>query len=1384
MIVKNEAPVIERCLTSVLPLIDYWIICDTGSTDGTQDIIRSFFAAHDKPGELHERPWQDFAHNRSEALALARDKADYSLIIDADDTLELPAGFKLPRLKLDSYTFEILHQQLRYFRAQLVRNTLPWVYEGVLHEFLSCGRDAEGNRIFSENRSQAPLPGVRIRMTEEGARRRQSRAERYKRDAAVLETALKTETDPFLIARYAFYLAQSLADAGEPEQALPFYLQRATLGFWQQEVYISLYEAAKLKAQLNHPPDDVIEAFDVAGRSDPRRAEALHDAARYCRLAKRHQEGYEFAKRAIKLSPPQDSLFAERWIYDYAALDEYAVNAYWAGQYEDSLRACRRLLAPGSKLPASEKNRIEANRDHALRAIRERRETSAAGTPLAPSGDPPPAPDQPVIDDPSATGAVTRPRICLNMIVKNEMANLERCLASVADHISCWVIGDTGSTDGTQEFIRDFFARRGIPGELHEFPFVDFAQARNEALGRARASTLQYDYLLFTDADMELTVTDPEFTRQLSAEAYLVLQRSGISYWNIRLVRREADANYKGVTHEFLDVRVGRTDQLPGIAYIDHASGSNRIEKYERDARLLRGALAEETDPGMIARYTFYLANTLRDTGQKEAAILEYLKRAKLGCWQEEVFQSLYNVAQLKQQLGCPIEDVITAYLAATESSPTRAEALHGASRFCRNKGLNQRGYEIAKRGLELPLPANGLFVENWIYEYGLKDEFAVNAYWSGHYRESLDICLILLDTPSLPNGDRQRIVSNARFAVANLDKETPLKFNRRIWEVGTGSPIIPIISKPAISAGKNISGLVSIVTPTFERHQFLKRALRYVRHQEYRNIEWLVLDDGQEPCKFLSELEDPRIRYEHSPQRLSIGEKRNRLIEKAQGEHIVHFDDDDYYARGYITTMLRHLHELDCDLINLRGWYAYDCRSRFFGYWDIQLKEGPHYRCDRDGVSLETISADERMFSSNHLGFGFSYAFKRKVWEETKFADIDWNEDGDFSLRAQERFRLGGVHDTTGLCLHYMHQGSTSRCYPQYHLPSFLFGQLFPQLSDEHGDPQSPDHEEQSAARAALGQIHVINLDRSTARLQQFRQRNIHLADIIRYPAVDGAAVNRAELISSGILADDCPYSSGAIGCALSHIHLWRTARAGDRPTTIFEDDTVAVAGFDRKSAEIMASLPPDWDLVMWGYVFDPFDVWADLTVAKTRLHFLSIDPQHVLNGFLNETHPLSTYRLLNAWGTQAYTITPRGASILLDHCLPLKKRVIQFSEPGVNYYDQGIDGAMNAAYPQMKAYICVPPLVVHDQYGSAASDRSVIDSIPPGMRRVAAQHPHWKGFLLLSQKDDTVVHEGPGARGRYRLDGQRLAIAWDQHAAEEFIEVDGVYTDSRLSA
>ncbi|MGC4174353.1 glycosyltransferase [Demequina sp.] len=89
LIVKDEAKVIERALASVVDVCDRWLIIDTGSTDGTQDVIKSFAAEHDWPGLLVERTWRDFGHNRNELLELADslpagERTDWVLYMDAD----------------------------------------------------------------------------------------------------------------------------------------------------------------------------------------------------------------------------------------------------------------------------------------------------------------------------------------------------------------------------------------------------------------------------------------------------------------------------------------------------------------------------------------------------------------------------------------------------------------------------------------------------------------------------------------------------------------------------------------------------------------------------------------------------------------------------------------------------------------------------------------------------------------------------------------------------------------------------------------------------------------------------------------------------------------------------------------------------------------------------------------------------------------------------------------------------------------------------------------------------------------------------------------------------------------------------------------------------
>lgn len=350
MIVKNEAPVIERCLRSVKPHVHAWAISDTGSSDGTQDIVRRFMA--DLPGELIERPWVDFSTNRNEALELAKKYGDYALVIDADDVLEADAGFAWPALAAPGYLLEIAYNELRYRRLTLPRLDAGWEWRGVLHEALVSPRLAQAQF----------LPGLRIRIHNDGARSRQSQVEKFTRDAEVLRRALQTEPDN---ARYRFYLAQSLRDAGDLPGAIAEYEKRVAMGGWAEEVYFSRLQVGVLKERSGAPYADVVAAYLDAHDFRPTRAEAPCELARYFRLHQRWNLARHFAQIAMSLPVPDDVLFIDHAVHAWRARDEASIAAYWCGDFARSAALCRQLLA-SPQLPASERARVQKNLEFCL----------------------------------------------------------------------------------------------------------------------------------------------------------------------------------------------------------------------------------------------------------------------------------------------------------------------------------------------------------------------------------------------------------------------------------------------------------------------------------------------------------------------------------------------------------------------------------------------------------------------------------------------------------------------------------------------------------------------------------------------------------------------------------------------------------------------------------------------------------------------------------------------------------------------------------------------------------------------------------------------------------------------------------------------------------
>jgi glycosyltransferase involved in cell wall biosynthesis len=243
-------------------------------------------------------------------------------------------------------------------------------------------------------------------------------------------------------------------------------------------------------------------------------------------------------------------------------------------------------------------------------------------------------------------------------------------------------------------------------------------------------------------------------------------------------------------------------------------------------------------------------------------------------------------------------------------------------------------------------------------------------------------------------------------------------------------------------------SPLVSIITPTFNRPNFLPAIYQCVAAQDMADFEWLVLDDSPAPSTFMQSLGDPRVSYLHRTDKQSTGLKRNLLIERSRGDIIALFDDDDYYGSGYLSRMLSMMRSQNADFIKLFGFFLYSQIHDLFAYWDLQNNHGPHYKVS--DTTLTLTSLDPVAFKSNHLGYGFSYVFKKYVWDAIKFPDLAWNSDAPFAISAADQFGLMGIHDVTCECLHVLHRSNISACFPQYLLPRFLLDRLFPNFKEQ----------------------------------------------------------------------------------------------------------------------------------------------------------------------------------------------------------------------------------------------------------------------------------------------------------------------------------------------
>lgn len=222
----------------------------------------------------------------------------------------------------------------------------------------------------------------------------------------------------------------------------------------------------------------------------------------------------------------------------------------------------------------------------------------------------------------------------------------------------------------------------------------------------------------------------------------------------------------------------------------------------------------------------------------------------------------------------------------------------------------------------------------------------------------------------------------------------------------------------------ENILPKISLITPTYNKHAFIKLAIENFYNIDYPKdlIEWIIVDDSDKPINLPDKAkEDERIKYyyftkediknlyskfviefhknrkkfnnmsqyERKKNKLKkdtlkftqpfkhipIGMKRNICCQYTTGKYIFHFDDDDLYYPQNINQRLKHLTENNAvGCVNLGGFHI----TKMISIGIKSPSNLPHHKC----TSCATLG------------------YSKKFWQNKKFNNQDTNNESEYFLK------------------------------------------------------------------------------------------------------------------------------------------------------------------------------------------------------------------------------------------------------------------------------------------------------------------------------------------------------------------------------------------------
>ena len=334
---KNEEHCILETLKSVAPYIDYWIVCDTGSTDKTVELVKNFFAERGIPGELHEDAWVGFDHNKTLMMSRAKGKAEYIMHLDADDQLVGELKFSLTEVGKDAYFIPVKRGTAEWKALIFFKGNYTWKFCGVAHTTIKA--------LANPNWNTGDLSHYGYYISGEGIGSRAFDPKKYLYDAERLQKqfwdTLVSDPDQ-LNNRSIFYTAQSYMDYGMFREGLQWNrLYLKVKDTWIEETFEAQMRVSQCLMALGADLNEVVTEMDKAIAIFPDRAEPRVRLGRYLNQQGKHELAYKYLSEAkrinIKDIKAKYILFVDEHCYGKYINDELSVACYWTQRYKEGL---------------------------------------------------------------------------------------------------------------------------------------------------------------------------------------------------------------------------------------------------------------------------------------------------------------------------------------------------------------------------------------------------------------------------------------------------------------------------------------------------------------------------------------------------------------------------------------------------------------------------------------------------------------------------------------------------------------------------------------------------------------------------------------------------------------------------------------------------------------------------------------------------------------------------------------------------------------------------------------------------------------------------------------------------------------------------------------